>query len=66
MIARVVPPVVEPQLTLVPPFRTTIEPIPEPEAVARAPARPEEPPRPTLARPQLAATGLFQGWGPRL
>ena len=22
--------------------------------------------RPTLARPQLAATGLMQGWGPRL
>lgn len=66
MIARIVPPVVEPKLTLVTPLRPTIELVPEPETVAHAPARPEESPRPTLARPQLAATGLFQGWGPRL
>jgi hypothetical protein len=29
-------------------------------------AIPDEAPRPTLPRPTPGATGLFQGWGPRL
>lgn len=66
MIARNAPADVAPRLTLVAPLRTTIDVIPEPETAERAAARPEESPRPTLARPQLGATGLFQGWGPRL
>lgn len=36
------------------------------EVPARRRARIDDDARPTLARPSLAATGLFQGWGPRL
>jgi hypothetical protein len=36
------------------------------EAPARRAAIVDDEARPTLARPTAGATGLFQGWGPRL
>lgn len=38
-----------------------------PDPVQPSPlAQEAQTPRPTLARPTVGATGLFQGWGPRL
>jgi len=36
------------------------------EVPARRAAIADDEARPTLARPRAGATGLFQGWGPRL
>jgi hypothetical protein len=37
-----------------------------PEVPAQRSATVDDEARPTLARPTAGATGLFQGWGPRL
>jgi len=54
-----------PHLTVVEPLRPRIEIVAEP-APRRVPNEDPPEPRPTLPRPQLGSTGLFQGWGPRL
>ena len=47
------------------PLRTIVEIVPEPASPAKAPAAPEQSPRPTIVR-TLNSSGLFQGWGPRI
>lgn len=43
-----------------------IEILEDPQAEPSAPVSATDAPRPTLARAQPGATGLFQGWGPRI